>query len=150
MNPYEELKISPGSSEEAIKRAFRTLAKKHHPDIGGDRHRFERIRTAYETLMDPAFRADHVERFDKGMVQEEEIDIGTKIEIVLAWSTENSKFNSTTINSFANRLAAGRSLTSKQITAVDNIIKGFRIPLGEWLDPMKRSQALELYFRNFS
>ena len=33
-----------------IKRAFRTLASKEHPDKGGDLSRFRKIQEAYEVL----------------------------------------------------------------------------------------------------
>lgn len=37
-------------SPEAVKQAYRSLAKKHHPDKGGDTARFQRIKAAYELL----------------------------------------------------------------------------------------------------
>jgi curved DNA-binding protein len=53
MDYYSTLGLKPGASAEDIKRAYRSLAMKHHPDRGGDEHRFKEINQAYETLSDP-------------------------------------------------------------------------------------------------
>lgn len=50
MNPYQVLGLSPGASEEEVKRAYRKLAMKHHPDRGGDEAEFKRIKEAYESI----------------------------------------------------------------------------------------------------
>ena len=50
MNPYEILDVEKTSSEKDIKKAYRTLAMKHHPDKGGDPDKFKEISQAYETL----------------------------------------------------------------------------------------------------
>lgn len=54
MNPYDILGVAPGSSEEEIKKAYRELAKKWHPDAnGGDKaaeEKFKEISAAYESL----------------------------------------------------------------------------------------------------
>lgn len=56
MNYYEELGIKKEASVGEVKRAYRQLAKRYHPDRkpGDDQaaKRFVRIVTAYETLMD--------------------------------------------------------------------------------------------------
>lgn len=58
-NAYETLGVPKGASESDIKKAYRKLAAKHHPDKGGDTAKFQEIQSAYETLTDPQKRAQH-------------------------------------------------------------------------------------------
>jgi DnaJ-class molecular chaperone len=59
-NAYETLGVPKGASDEEIKRAYRKLATKHHPDkAGGDTSKFQEIQSAYETLSDPQKRQQH-------------------------------------------------------------------------------------------
>lgn len=66
MDLYIVLGVEQGASESEIKRAYRRLARRYHPDINpGDRTaeaRFRQILEAYETLIDPARRS----RYDAG------------------------------------------------------------------------------------
>ncbi|MCR5558296.1 MAG: J domain-containing protein [Butyrivibrio sp.] len=54
MDPYKVLGVAPGASEEEIKKAHRTLAKKYHPDMNpGDAYAAEKmneINAAYDIL----------------------------------------------------------------------------------------------------
>ena len=52
MNHYATLGVSESASAEEIKKAFRKLASKHHPDKGGDKTKFQEIQQAYDTLSD--------------------------------------------------------------------------------------------------
>ena len=45
------LGLEPGASPQTIKRAFRRLAKAHHPDLGGDAEAFHRLDAAYRLLL---------------------------------------------------------------------------------------------------
>ena len=45
-----ELGVGTDTSEDGLRRAFRTLARTHHPDLGGDPERFDRIRRAFALL----------------------------------------------------------------------------------------------------
>ncbi len=59
-NLYEALGVSKGGSAEEIKKAYRKLAREHHPDKNpGDaaaEERFKEIQTAYDVLSDPEKR----------------------------------------------------------------------------------------------
>lgn len=56
MDHYETLGVSRDADGPTIKKAFRKLAMKHHPDKGGDEQQFKNIQQAYETLSDPEKR----------------------------------------------------------------------------------------------
>jgi curved DNA-binding protein len=61
---YESLGVSRDASPEEIRRAYRSLARKHHPDVNkeaGTEDRFKEISEAYEVLRDPDKRA----RYDR-------------------------------------------------------------------------------------
>lgn len=51
MNPFKILGVSESASDEEVKRAYRSQAAKHHPDMGGDGWAFEQVRQAYESIM---------------------------------------------------------------------------------------------------
>tara|TARA_B100000963_G_scaffold167869_1_gene145833 strand:+ start:3181 stop:4131 length:951 start_codon:yes stop_codon:yes gene_type:complete len=52
MDYYKVLGVNPNSSQEEIKKSFRKLSLKHHPDRGGDAEEFKKINEAYSTLGD--------------------------------------------------------------------------------------------------
>lgn len=56
---YEVLGVGQDASEDEIKKAFRSLAVKCHPDAGGDEEEFKQISQAYEVLSDPKKRAEY-------------------------------------------------------------------------------------------
>lgn len=56
---YQILGVPENASEEEIKKKFRELAKKYHPDMGGDPEKFKKILEAYRVLSDKKLRAEY-------------------------------------------------------------------------------------------
>jgi len=67
-DPYAVLGVARDASEDDIKKAYRRLAKKHHPDLNPGRRandqQFKEITAAYDLLSDAVKRA----RFDRGEI----------------------------------------------------------------------------------
>lgn len=53
---YEVLEVSQTATQEDIKKSYKKLALKHHPDKGGDPDKFKEINAANEILSDPEKR----------------------------------------------------------------------------------------------
>ena len=58
-NYYDTLGIKKDASADEVKKAFRRLARKHHPDAGGDEEKFKEINEAYEVLSDKEKRSQY-------------------------------------------------------------------------------------------
>jgi len=56
-DPYKVLGVAKAATPEQIKKAYRKLAKAHHPDRGGDEARFKEIGRAHDVLSDPEKRS---------------------------------------------------------------------------------------------
>ena len=58
---YEVLGLKKGASEDEIKKAFKTMARKYHPDLHPDdkeaAEKFKEVNEAYEVLSDSEKRA---------------------------------------------------------------------------------------------
>ena len=88
-NFYKELGLKKNATKNEIKSAYRLLAKKYHPDTGGDNEKFLSLQIAWETLNDPQKKAIH----DKSLFNDENYAVSKNQN----WSSElkNKKNNST-------------------------------------------------------
>ncbi|MDO3665794.1 DnaJ C-terminal domain-containing protein [Acinetobacter higginsii] len=66
-NYYEELGVSRGASADEIKKAYRKLARKYHPDISKEADaeaKMQAINVAYDTLSDSTKKAEYDQMLD--------------------------------------------------------------------------------------
>ena len=56
---YAVLGVDPNADTPTIRRAYRDLARRHHPDFGGDTREMVGINDAWHVLGDPARRASY-------------------------------------------------------------------------------------------
>ena len=64
---YELLGVPQDVDAKTLKKSFRKLALKHHPDRGGDENMFKKISVAYEVLSDPEKRATYDKHGTEGL-----------------------------------------------------------------------------------
>ena len=71
MDYYIVLGIPEDADDETIRRAFRALARRYHPDVGAGSSpiEFQRAREAYETLADPERRRRYDRQLRASRVQ---------------------------------------------------------------------------------
>ena len=75
MNLYEVLGVANDADTKTIKSAYRKLSKEYHPDAGGERDTFERIKLAFDVLSDPERRKryDTTGRVDMSPITKERV-----------------------------------------------------------------------------
>ena len=76
-NYYEILEVDRNASPEIIEKAYKTLAKKYHPDLQDDIHKkeaeetFKMINEAYETLSNPEQRSLYDQKLEDTIVSQD-------------------------------------------------------------------------------
>jgi curved DNA-binding protein len=66
---YQTLGVQKGATDDEIKKAYRKLAMKHHPDRGGKQEEFQKIQEAYATLGDAQKRQQYDNPAPQGFSQ---------------------------------------------------------------------------------
>lgn len=79
-NFYEILEVDKNASPEVIEKAYKTLAKKYHPDLQDEAHKkqaedtLKLINEAYETLSNPILKATYDEQLSHTTISQETYD----------------------------------------------------------------------------
>ena len=74
-NYYEILEVDKNASEEVIEKAYKTLAKKYHPDLQNNsdcQDKMRQINEAYEILSNDFKRREYDEKIKRQSVSIEE------------------------------------------------------------------------------
>lgn len=69
MDHYQTLGVAKNATPDDIKKSYRKLASKHHPDKGGDTATFQKIEEAYRILSDPQQRQQYDNPMPQGFNQ---------------------------------------------------------------------------------
>lgn len=119
---YEILGVPRGASPEEIKRAYRRLAREHHPDVNnGDpqaEETFKRISEAYAVLIDDEKRRQY-DRFGNGGG-----DFAFSGGMPDLWELFHSAFGGTAGNPFAERIRRGSHVTVGVTLELTDVLHG--------------------------
>lgn len=125
---YSILGVARNASQEEIKKAYRELAHKYHPDKGGDEKKFKEVNEAYQILGNKEKRAQYdsfggsfqrgkgFEGFDFGSFKFEDFDLG---------------------DIFEDFFGFGQRFRKKDINRGEDIEVGIKINLSETLKGVK-------------
>ena len=123
-NYYEILEVDKNASEEVIEKAYKTLAKKYHPDLqnnSNSQNKMQQINEAYEILSNDFKRREFDEKLQKQSVSVEEynkiIQENNRLKQDLQKATSsNNEINSNPIDSlqFARRYYSKIKRASQQ------------------------------------
>ena len=153
-NFYIQLGLKKNATKNEIKSAYRLLAKKYHPDTGGDNEKFLALQLAWETLNDPHKKAIH----DKSLFNNESYVVSKNEN----WSSElkNKKNNSTNkdqdikdwikkiynpINRFISQVTKPLNDEIKKLSADpydDELMNAFSLYLSESRNKIEKASSL--------
>ena len=143
---YQILGVSRDASPDEIKRAYRKLAHKYHPDKGGDEKKFKEINEAYQVLSNKEKRAQY-DRF--GSVFEGTGTTGPGFDPRVFWdNVKGEEFDFGTFGGldlgemFEELFGFGRDFRKRDINRGKDIELEMQIALEDVLEGIKRHISL--------
>ena len=128
MNPYEILELSKECTAKEIKKSYRKLVFKHHPDRGGDVKIFREIQTAYEVLIDPDEQGIIVDDNDSNQLKSRAFQLFK--DLVTGWIEQNLVTETNLTEYFNDHIAEENTRMNnvlrdvkKKIINLNNLIK---------------------------
>jgi curved DNA-binding protein len=107
---YKELEIDKTASEEEIKKAYRKMARKYHPDLNpndaGAKQKFQRINEANEVLSDPEKRKKY-DQYGKNWQQSEAFEKQSRQQNKQRQSYQGQSFNEDDFSDFFSSMFGG-------------------------------------------
>ena len=126
---YDVLGVSPDAGAEEIKRAYRQLARRYHPDISGEDRAsaFLELARAYDVLRDPHRRR----RYDRGAAC-----LGTSAESAKEWFADEIAIDFPSVASVLDRMRdafftaePAVTLSAQMVLTAREAFEGVTIPL---------------------
>ena len=122
-NFYKQLGLKENATRDEIKSAYRSLAKKYHPDTGGDNEKFLDLQLAWNTLNDPHKKAI----YDQSLINDESYGV-----------SKNKNWSSELKNNSANKDQDIKDWIKKIYNPINRFISQVIKPLN---DEIKRLSA---------
>ncbi|MBU9720949.1 MULTISPECIES: DUF5050 domain-containing protein [Bacillaceae] len=135
MNYYDILGVDNHASSDEIKKAYRQMAKIHHPDVGGDPAFFRKGQTAYKVLIDSKLR----KQYDAYFTPDKKSDHGKKSPRTYMWkdfnqAKANPKQNTSQTQGTREKADNSEGSVIKQASVGANLLQGgFAATNGKWV-----------------
>ena len=90
---FRLLGVMPGASLEEIRKAYKARARETHPDLGGDKEKFQDVQHAYKMLTDPKYRYDSSQKRTKRVSEDLELRLNISVPFEDAFFGRTLKVN---------------------------------------------------------
>eukprot|EP01026_Neomeris_dumetosa_P070103 TRINITY_DN6966_c0_g1_i4.p2 TRINITY_DN6966_c0_g1~~TRINITY_DN6966_c0_g1_i4.p2 ORF type:complete len:222 (-),score=19.43 TRINITY_DN6966_c0_g1_i4:43-708(-) len=134
-NLYKELGVDQNASQQEIKKSFKRLALKFHPDINpapDAQRKFMRVKQAYEILTDPKARA----QYDRTLS---------------CFDVSGFEFNDFNFQGSDSNSRQTYSQPDEEFYGLEDLLRDISIEFESWLDRIKREQIdLQGLWQNFA
>jgi DnaJ-class molecular chaperone len=125
MDPHNVLGINKNSSEEDVKKAYKKLAREHHPDKGGSEEKFKEINGAYTQIMkgsDPLNDFPDISEIFNMFVNKRGFFKGPKITAILKLSLKELELGGLYKIKYVRNVPTGKIIQSPTNTPFGSVI----------------------------